>query len=110
MQRALNTVAALVVTGLVIGVVWYLVAPGADQGDVASAGGSLTPFAGDGALQPGPVRGWYSTDGARLAVVNAGRIDIAIEGQLVPITPRSGNVVDAAWFGGGEALLVGEGP
>lgn len=69
-----------------------------------------SPFGDDGELVAGPSEAWYSPEGTRLAVLSEGALALALEGELERLTERGGNVVDAAWFGAGTALLVAEGP
>ena len=62
------------------------------------------------AVEPGPYRGWFSPDGAKLAVLSADGLGLAEGGKVRPLTPKGSRVVDGAWFHGGTALLVAEGP
>ena len=111
MRTALRAVVAIAVIGLVVGAVWLLL--GRDAGAPSVAGlrpNARSPFDEEGALVPGPSRALYSRDGARVAVIHAGRVDLAVEGRLRPITSPGGNVVDAAWFTDGATMLLAEGP
>lgn len=103
---------AVAVTVTVVVAVWFVF--GRDAG-VTTPGDGLSPvaapmFAEDGGLPAGPSRAVYSPTGTRLAVLNAGRVFVAVEGRLEPVTAEGGNVVDVAWFGNGTTLLVIEGP
>lgn len=71
---------------------------------------AVSPFDDAGTVEAGPSRAWFSPDGTKLAVLSAGALGLAREGRVTPLTRRGGNVVDAAWFSAGTALLVAEGP
>jgi hypothetical protein len=108
--RVARTVFAVAVVVAVFVAAWFLFArtEGDDVGGLGAAGPA--PFDGTGSLPPGPSRAVYSPTGARLAVLQAGRVDMAVGGAFRRVTRANGNVVDVAWFGNSSTLLVAEGP
>lgn len=102
---AIAAIAVLLAAGVAV---WVL---RSDEPQITGLGPATpAPFPASGALGSGPHRAWYSADGARLAVLSDGAIGTVHEGTVRLITSRGGNVVDAAWFAAGTALLVAEGP
>lgn len=101
-------VALLILVLVVAGVLYYATIT-SDPEITGIAPVGTDPFA-DGQLRPGPHDAAYSPDGLRVAVLTGGRLAMAEEGDVRPITPRGSNVVDFAWFPGSNALLVAEGP
>jgi hypothetical protein len=105
---------ALVATGvtvLVVAAVWFLFVRGDGSDPVRGLGpAGPDPFDRSGGVVPGPDKAVFSVDGARLAVLDAGQVTLAVDGQLQPVTKPGTNVVDVAWFQGADVLLVAEGP
>ncbi|MGI8792560.1 MAG: hypothetical protein ACR2H3_05200 [Acidimicrobiales bacterium] len=95
---------------IVVGVVSAFVLQGGKPEITGLGPATPPPFGADAKLVAGPAKAWYSPDGSKLAVITAGAVGLASEGQVRRITPRGGNVVDVAWFQAGTALLVAEGP
>lgn len=67
------------------------------------------PF-GSGDTLDGAVRGIYSDDGTKLAVISGDGLGLAERGEIRPVTASGSKVVDVAWFRNGATLLVAEGP
>lgn len=102
------SLAALAVVVAAGAAVWVL---RSDEPRITGLGPATpAPFPASGSLASGPHRAWYSADGARLAVLTDGAVGTVSDGTVRLITKSGGNVVDAAWFAAGTALLVAEGP
>lgn len=112
MRRALGIVGGAGLAVVVAVGVWFVLFVSDDDdpkiGGLGPAAGAA--FGEDGTLPPGPSRAVYSPDGTRLAVVRGGRVFLARQGRLEPVTEDGGRVVDVAWFPNSSTLLVAEGP
>jgi DNA-binding beta-propeller fold protein YncE len=100
---------ALGVVVAVVAVVFLVVSRSSAPPIAGLAPQGADPFAHD-AVEPGPYRGWFSPDGSKLAVLAADGLGLSERGKVRALTPKGSRVVDAAWFHGGTALLVAEGP
>lgn len=90
---------------------WLLVARSEQPSPVAgTAAVGDRPFGDGGVLPPGADEAVFSPDGTRLAVIDEGRVRLAVNGELVDVTDPGGRVVDVAWMPGSNGLLVAEGP
>ena len=111
MRRAVTALVGVLVAAGIVAVTWAIVTRGEEQpSGVAVSPGGRSPFDETGALPAGTSRARFSPSGANVAVLVDGAVDLAVEGELRSVTPRGGNVVDAAWFPNDETLLVAEGP
>lgn len=109
LPSARKVLVALLVLAVVVGAVLFYATMTSEPEITGIAPVGTDPFA-DGRLRPGPHDAAYSPDGQRVAVLTGGRLGMAEEGDVRPITARGSNVVDFAWFPASNALLVAEGP
>lgn len=108
--RWLQALVATVVSVVVVAAVWVFFVRGDDPEVVRGLGPAHpSPFDSRGEVTAGPDKAAMSDDG-QLAVIQAGQVTLAVEGQLHPVTKSGTNVVDVAWFNSADVLLVAEGP